>query len=76
VKTQEELRAEFRRLMEAEMLEEAEAVLDQIEPLNDEEWRKWLDAAPVDDEPLTPREIERLAAYDARREQRAATRTG
>ena len=76
MKTQEELRGEFRRLMAAEELGEAEAVLDQIEPLSDEEWRKWLDAAPVDDEPLTPKEIERLAAYDARSTQRAATRTG
>jgi len=60
VKTQEELRADFQRLMDADMLDEAEAVLEQLEPLSDEEWQAWLDEAPLDDEPLTPSQRARL----------------
>ena len=52
MKTQEELRSEFRRLIDADMLDEAEAILDQIEPVSEEEFQRMLDAAPYDDEPL------------------------
>lgn len=61
------LRTEFRRLLDEDRLEEAEALLDRIEPLSDEEWLKWLNSAPVDDEPLTSKEIERLDAAALRR---------
>jgi hypothetical protein len=56
MKTQEELRAEFHRLFAADLLDEAEALLEQLEPLGDEEWRKVLNEAPLDDEPVTASE--------------------
>ena len=74
MKTQAELREDFRRLFEADQLDEAEAVLDQLEPLSDEEWHKMLDEAPLDDEPLTPKEQARLAAAELRRRRRALSR--
>jgi len=53
--------------MEADLLDAAEMVLDQLEPLSDEEWLKMLAGAPVDDEPLTPEEITLLEAVAERR---------
>lgn len=73
VKTQEELRAEFERLFAADLLDEAEAVLNQLEPLSDDEWSKILDDAPLDDEPLTSteragfEEIRRMIAGEAQK---------
>ena len=60
MKTQEELRADFQRYFEADMLDEAEAVLDLIQPVSDEEFQKILDEAPQDDEPLTHAQRARL----------------
>lgn len=76
MKTQEELRAEFQRFLDADMLDEAEAVLEQLEPLSDEEWHRWMDEAPLDDEPLTQKDIAVLEAADDRRRRRTAARTG
>lgn len=70
-KTQEELRAEFRRLFDADMLDEAEKILEQLEPLSDEQWLKQLHEAPLDDEPLTPRELEAIERAHLRAERRA-----
>lgn len=50
MKTQEELRAEYDRLFEAEDYEAAGKVLDLIEPISDEEWLKILHSAPETDE--------------------------
>ena len=60
MKTQEELRADFQRFMDADMLDEAEAVLGQLEPLSDEEWQRFLSEAPLDDEPVTSAQRARL----------------
>lgn len=76
MKTQAELRADFERFMAADMLDEAEAVLDLLEPLSDEEWRRMLDEAPLDDEPLTDEDRVALAEAAGRRERRAALRVG
>lgn len=76
MKTQDELRADLERFLAADMLDEAEAVLDLLEPATDEEWRRMLDEAPLDDEPLTDKERSRLAEAAARRERRAALRAG
>lgn len=60
MKTQEELRAEFDRLFEAEDYEAAGKVLDLIEPISTEEWLKILHDAPLDDEPVTDPDRRRL----------------
>jgi hypothetical protein len=73
MKTQAELRADFQRFLAADMLDEAEAVLDEIEPASDDEWRRILDEAPLDDEPLSDAERSSLDAAAARRELRRAT---
>ena len=71
VKTQEELRNELQRLFEADLLDEAEALLETLEPLSDEDWDKMLAEAPLDDEPATESErsgfaeIRRLLAAEA-----------
>jgi hypothetical protein len=70
-KTQEELRAEFRRLFEADLLDEAEAVQKLLEPLSDDEWLRQLHEAPLDDEPLTGKEQQRIAQSLRRRERLA-----
>jgi hypothetical protein len=72
VKTQEELREEFRRLFEADMLDEAEAVLEQMAPASEAEVRRILESAPLDDEPITESEaagfveIQRLIKHRSR----------
>jgi hypothetical protein len=60
MKTQEELRAEFDRLMEEDRLEEAEVLAEQIIPVGREEFRRRLDEAPYDDEPVTAEQRRRL----------------
>ncbi|GMV84742.1 MAG: hypothetical protein AMXMBFR80_06000 [Dehalococcoidia bacterium] len=65
MKTQEELRAEFDRLFEAEDYEAAAKVLDLIEPISDEEWLKILADAPETDEPLPEWVRERSRELDA-----------
>jgi hypothetical protein len=70
-KTREERLAEFRRLFEADKLEEAQAVLAQIPPVSFEEFKKTLDEAPLDDEPLTQNELAALARAEERRRDRA-----
>ena len=54
MKTQAELWAEYERLKEAEEYEAAGRLLDLIEPISREEFNAILDAAPFDDEPLSP----------------------
>jgi hypothetical protein len=73
MKTQAELRADFQRFLAADMLDEAEAVLDEIEPASDDEWRRMLDEAPLDDEPVSDTERSSLQAAAARQERRRAT---
>ena len=65
MKTQEELRAEFDRLFEAEDYEAAGKVRDLIEPISDEEWLKIFADAPETDE-LPPEWVrERSRELDA-----------
>ena len=64
MQTQQELRAEFRRLFEADMCDEAEAILDQMEPVSEEEFQKMLDAAPYDDEPLDDQSRRRFENFE------------
>ena len=72
MKTQEELRADFQRFMDADMLDEAAAVLHQLEPLSDEAVQRLLAAAPMDDEPVT--ESERAGFEEIKRHLAEQTR--
>ncbi len=65
MKTQEELRAEFDRLFEAEDYEAAGKVLDLIEPISDEEWLQIFADAPETDEPPPEWVRERSRELDA-----------
>lgn len=76
MKTQEELRAEFDRLFEAEDYEAAGKVLDLIEPISDDEWLKILEEAPPEDEALSPKEVERLRELTAALSRKADIRAG
>jgi hypothetical protein len=60
MRTQEEIREEFDQLLEQDRLEEAEALADQILPVSPEEFRRRLETAPYDDEPVTPEQQRRL----------------
>jgi hypothetical protein len=75
MKTQEELCEEFQRLFDADLLDEAEAILDKLEPLSDEEIQQTLKNAPLDDEPVSAREragFEEIRRFlDGQRRQRA-----
>jgi hypothetical protein len=51
-----ELRQEFHRLLAADILDEAEARREKLEPLSESEWADFLANAPEDDEPLTESE--------------------
>lgn len=74
VKSQAELREDFQRYMAEDKLDEAEAVLELLEPLSDDEWIAWHENAPVDNEPLSPKMLARLAALDEK--ESALGRTG
>ena len=62
---QEDLWAEYDRLIESEDYEAAGRILDLIPPLSDEEWLKKLRDAPLDDEPVSPRLRKKLDAIRA-----------
>ncbi|MCC6959100.1 MAG: hypothetical protein IT301_04575 [Dehalococcoidia bacterium] len=51
---QDELRAEIDRLMERDELEAASRLIDQLEQIDADEFMRRLNAAPVDDEPVSP----------------------
>lgn len=61
MRTQAELRADFLRFLDEDLLDEAEAALELLEPLSEEEWQEFLANVPEDDEPLTESERQRLA---------------
>jgi hypothetical protein len=65
MKSQEELSAEIQRLLNADRLEEAEVLIEQLEPISPEELRRRLDEAPWDDEPLTPKQLRRIEKVEA-----------
>jgi hypothetical protein len=53
--------------------EEAEAMLRRVEALRNDPFLRYLGAAPVDDEPVTPEEQAAVAEVDADRAAGAAT---
>lgn len=61
MKTQEQIREEIDRLLDEGRLDEAEALGEQLVPISAEEFRRRLDNAPSDDEPVTR---EDRAAFD------------
>ena len=65
MKTQEELRAEYERLFEAEDYEAAARILDLIDPVSDEEWLRAFSEAPEVDEPVPAFIRERSRSLDA-----------
>ncbi len=52
---QQELWDEYDRAMERDDFDTARRILDRIPPVSDEEFRRKLDEAPLDDEPVSPR---------------------
>ena len=72
--TREKRLAQYRLLLEADRLEEAQAVLHQIPMITLEELHQLLDEAEMEDEQLSPREIEALAEADERRQARLLSR--
>ena len=70
MKTQEQIRAELDRLLEEDRLEEAAELAEQIVPVSAEEFRRRLDEAPLDDEPVTAEQRRRLDALHAALAQR------
>ena len=58
---QDELRAEIDRLMERDELEAASLLIDQLEQIDAEEFTRQLNAAPLDDEPVSPAQRAALA---------------
>jgi len=76
MKTQDELWAEYGRLKAAEEWEAALKLLDLIEPVSDEEWRRRLLEAPLDDEPVSPRLRKDLDEFHASLERQSAKRAG
>ncbi len=74
MKSDDGLRADVRRLLDEDRLEEAEALLSSVEALSDEDWMQWLEDAPVDEESLSPRERERLDEAAVRRRRDTVTK--
>ena len=60
MKTQEQISQEIQRLLNEDRLEEAEVLIEQLKPISAEEFRRRLDAAPYDDEPVTPEQRRRI----------------
>ena len=67
VKTRDELYDEYQRLVDDDRLEEASAVLDQIEPLSDEEWLAWVHGVEEVDEPVPAFIRERFEDFERTR---------
>ena len=61
MKSQEQIRAEIDRALDDLRLEEAEALIEQLVPITPEEFRRRLDEAPYDDEPVTQKQRESIA---------------
>ena len=64
------------RIRSADRLEEASAVLDQIEPLSDEPWLAVVHSVPEVDEPVRAFIRERSRAFDAARGKAQDQRAG
>jgi hypothetical protein len=62
------------RKLPAHLLEEADLLLAELTPISDEEWLKILEDAPIDDEPLSLKELISLDRENLRREERRAAK--
>lgn len=71
--TRESVLERVRQLPE-ELLEEADMLLADLTPISDEEWLKILNDAPIDDEPLSLKEVMALDAEHERRAERRRVR--
>lgn len=60
VKTQEEIRTDIDRLLAEDRIEEAAELGELLLPVSEEEFRRRLDEAPLDDEPVTEEQRRRL----------------
>lgn len=58
--TNAEIHERIDALVAEDRLEEALKLIDQLEPASPEEFRRILAEAPIDDEPLSPREAQAL----------------
>jgi hypothetical protein len=59
-----DLWAEYEELLEAEDFEAAGRLLDRIPPVSDAEWRRRLDEAPLDDEPVSESLLRRFEEFE------------
>lgn len=64
MRKQEELTREHERLLEAGDFDAANQVLKLLEPLSDDQWRRQLELAPLEDETLSPVEIQRFEEFE------------
>ena len=53
---QEELREKINHLLEDDRLEDAEELIAQLEPVSVDEFRSRVSEAPLDDEPVSPKQ--------------------
>lgn len=65
VPAEDEILSDIRRLLDEDRFDEADALVELLEPVSEEEFRRRLDEAPYDDEPCT--EADRAAFDRARR---------
>ena len=67
MKNEQELWDEYDRAMARDDFETARRILDLIPPVSDEEFRRKLDEAPLDDEPVSPELLRRFEEFEASR---------
>ena len=72
--TREAVMERVRRLPE-DLLEQADLLLAELTPISDEEWLRRLNEAPIDDEPLSLKEVIALDKEHERRAERRSERT-
>ena len=72
--TNDEIHAEIERLIDEDRFEEAVRLADRLAPITKEAFVKILHDAPVDDEPVTSAQLDRLDAADAAIERLLASR--
>jgi hypothetical protein len=71
-----DIHARIDALIAEDRLEEALRLTDQLEPISLEEFRRILDEAPLDDEPVSPEQREALdRAWEVIRDNGQASRT-
>lgn len=73
--TRESIMERVRSLPDS-VLEAADLLLAELTPLSDEDWMQVLESAPVDDEPLSLKEVRSLDEEHERRSLRRASEDG